>query len=925
MKIKGKKKKKKTQIPKEKDVVVKSKKKSKGKKERRKWWKILLTVCIIGFIACILAVFSFFLYIVVTTGEFDPNALANKDRSIIYDSDGNEFATLGMENRESVTYDKLPDVFVDALIATEDSRFFQHNGVDVARFTKAAFLQVLGNSSAGGASTLTMQVVKNNLTSTERTGIQGIIRKFRDVYLAVFFMEKKYTKEEIIEYYVNDSALGGGCYGVEEASKYYFGKSVSDLNLAEASMIAGLFQAPNGYNPYRNPEGATKRRSTVLKLMVRHGYITQKEADIANSISIESLLVGESNNDSKYQSYIDTVIDEVEEKTGESPYNVPMKIYTNMKTSIQDGISNIMSGNTDDYTWKDDYVQAGVTVVDVKTGAIAAIGGGRNRKGARTLNYATQTYRQPGSTAKPIFAYGPGFEYNNFSTYELFNDEAWSYTGGINVNNWDGGYQGLITLKQAVAVSRNVPAVKAFQQVGAKNVVKFVQSLGINLKDTAYESYAIGGLDKGVTTLQMAGAYAAFANGGYYHTPHSFTKFVYRNTDETVENKVSTKKAMSTQTAYMMTSILKDTAKSYPYISYVGGEVAAKTGTTNFDAQTMRRYKMSYNAVNDLWVAGYNPNYAIALWYGYPELTGYADNGYYNILSSTQNHRLWAAIANKMFSKNATFKISSAGVETVAVEKETYPAKLASEFTPKDYITYELFKSGTAPTETSDRFARLNDVTNLNVSINNLKANLTWDAIATPKYLDTEFLKTYFASVYKSEKDQKKYLNKRIEQNKSKLGNVIYNIYIKNEKGELTNIGSTTGTSFEYQISAGTTFVVKAAYELFAKNYNLDNSSIGTEITASFSANLITSSLKGSSSISINTGEQLIDDGVSVFENGLDVDSSKFTVSKVYYLAEDTNTPITDINTNNVGKYKIKYVVSYGSYSNVLWRDVEIK
>lgn len=135
------------------------------------------------------------------------------------------------------------------------------------------------------------------------------------------------------------------------------------------------------------------------------------------------MLVGESSSDSKYQSYIDTVIDEVEEKTGESPYNVPMKIYTNMKTSIQDGISNIMSGNTDDYTWKDDYVQAGVTVVDVKTGAIVAIGGGRNRTGARTLNYATQTYRQPGSTAKPLFAYGPGFEYNNFSTYELFNDE----------------------------------------------------------------------------------------------------------------------------------------------------------------------------------------------------------------------------------------------------------------------------------------------------------------------------------------------------------------------------------------------------------------------------------------------------------------------------------------------------------------------
>ena len=421
----------------------------------------------------------------------------------------------------------------------------------------------------------------------------------------------------------------------------------------------------------------------------------------------------------------------------------------------------------------------------------------------------------------------------------------------------------------------------------------------------------------------MAAAYAAFGNGGYYHSPYSFTKFVYRETEEVVENKTTTRKAMSSQTSYMMTNILKSTAAGYGYIRNLGGEVAAKTGTTNFDGQTKSRYNMSYNAVNDLWVAGYNPEYAIAVWYGYPSLDGYANKGYYNKFSSAENTRLWAAIANKVFNRNARFKISSSGVETVNVEKDTYPAKLASEFTPKEFVTTELFKSGTAPTEVSDRFARLNDVTNLNIEVSNLRAKLTWTGISTPKYLDEEFLKEYFKGIYKSESDQQKFLKRRIELNQKTLGSVIYNIYIRNENGELVNIGSTKDTSFEYKISAPTTFVVKAAYELFNKTYGIDNSSIGTEIRANFSASLIFPSLKGDRKIIIKKGKQLIDEGVQLFENGIEV--TNFTVNKKYYLESDLDNPITDINTNNVGKYRIKYEISYNSYSNVLWREIEIQ
>ena len=210
----------------------------KVKKEKRKWWKKLLSLFILLCALGVFAVFAFLIYIVRDSGKFDPNRLANKDQTVIYDSKNNIIAKLGIEKRESVTYDKLPQVLIDAIVATEDSRFFQHNGVDGARFLKAAVGQALGNSGAGGASTLTMQVVKNNFTSTK----QSIIRKFKDIYLAVFFMERKYTKQEIMEFYVNDSFLGGSSvYGVEEASKYYFGKSVSDLSLPEAAIIAGMF------------------------------------------------------------------------------------------------------------------------------------------------------------------------------------------------------------------------------------------------------------------------------------------------------------------------------------------------------------------------------------------------------------------------------------------------------------------------------------------------------------------------------------------------------------------------------------------------------------------------------------------------------------------------------------------------------------
>lgn len=865
--------------------------------------------CLYSIGACgIFIVFGFLLYIVATTGQFDPNALANQDQTIIYDNNDKVIASLGNERRESVKYNDLPQVLIDAIIATEDSRFFQHNGVDGARFLKASVGQVLGNSSAGGASTLTMQVVKNNLTSTDQT----IVRKFKDVYLSVFFMEKKYTKEEIMEFYVNDSLLGGNVYGVEEASKYYFGKSVSELSLPEAALIAGLFQSPNGYNPYNNPDRAQARMKTVLKLMVRHGYITQKEADIANAIDVKSLLSGTSDSNN-YQGFIDTVVSEVKKKTKNDPYLVSMEIHTTMDPKIQEGINSVLAGNG--YKWRDDKVQAGLTVVDVKTGAITAIGAGRNRVGERTFNYATQAYRQPGSTAKPIFAYGPGFEYDNFSTYQLFTDESWSYSDGTELGNWDKGYKGLMTLRDALSVSRNVPAVKSLQtvqkDVGNKKIVEFVENLGIKLKNNvAYESYAIGGLDEGVNTVQMAAAYAAFANGGYYTDPYTVKSITYRSNGKTEKFESKRKQAMKDSTAYLITNIL-EYAAHYGFSGGTGsysGTVAVKTGTSNYTEKVIQKYHLPSSAVNDLWSVAYTPQYSISLWYGYDEVS----SQYYNVSSSYKDNLMSAIMKNIPVTKEG-FKQPSSVVKS-EVEYGSWPAQKPSEYTPSDLVKSEYFIKGAEPTATSNRFSKLDDVKNLKASNTSSGIKLTWDA-DTPQVISDDYLNKYFSqSVFG--KSTATFVSERKAYNNSTLGGFGYGIYINGNE-----VAFTTDKTYTYKSpNAGNlNIVVKAEYRSF-KN----NASNGVSVKAVASGGSVTNEddssndglkITSGGSTSFSLGDY--HDSLNVKYNGNDVTSkceisgsiSGSSISQTFKSISELETLINAITTP--GSYRVSYNIKY--------------
>ncbi len=700
-------------------------------KNKKKVLTILLMLILAFAIICLALFGAFLLYIKSIADPIYKEKQADlntKETTTIYDKDEREFAKLGSEMREKVSYEKLPEVLIDAIVATEDSRFFQHNGFDAPRFVKATIGQVLGKPGAGGASTLSMQVVKNIFTDASADeGIAGIIRKFTDIYLAVFKLEKNYTKEEIIEFYVNNHFLGNNIYGVEEASQYYFGKSVTELNLSEATVIAGMFKSPTYYKPDTHADNAQARRKTVLYLMRRHGYITKEEEALANAVPVESLVVESEKSANEYQGFIDTVVKEVKTKYGVNAYTTSLKIYTTLDRSRQDAVNKVLNGET--YSWINDRVQTGVSVLDSETGAIIAIGTGRNRKGINSYNYATQIKRQPGSTAKPLFDYGPGMEYNNWSTYTPFNDAPYSYSNGRSIKNWDGGYFGNITLRRALSTSRNIPALKAFQQVENKKIIEFVTNLGIKPEienDRIHEAHSIGAFT-GVSPLEMSAAYAAFSNGGYYNEPYCVSKIIFRSTGETKEHEADKKKVMSDSTAFMMSSVLQD-------VALTGGtpkNVACKTGTTNYDEKTMRDYNMPNDAIRDSWVVGYSTKTVIGMWYGYDNFTKDSiREGYvlHNVPATIQKDRLFNALVNSgaMESNRAAFNQPSSVVK-VGVAQGSNPAKLAG---PGTAAVYEYFKKGTEPTEMAEN-TKINGPSNFKASYDEKtkKLTLTWNSV----------------------------------------------------------------------------------------------------------------------------------------------------------------------------------------------------
>lgn len=847
----------------------------------------ILIICVIAF-ASLMAVF--FAYIIVKAPKFDPNNLKFTQMSELYDTEGNIITKMSNENRTEISYDDLPEVLIDAIIATEDSKFFQHNGFDLARFMKASMYQLVGKNG-GGASTLTMQIAKNNYTSTESKGFEGITRKFTDIYLSIFKIERKYTKKEILEFYVNDSYLGNGAYGVEQASLNYFGKSVSELNLAEASFIAGLFQSPTYYNPYNYPERAEGRRKTVLYLMQRHGYITEEEKEIAENSPITSYIkkTQTSGTYSEYQGYIDTVVEELENEYDLNPYTTPLKIYTAMNKSKQDFVNKVMNGEA--WKWENENAQAGVVMTDSASGEVLAVGAGRNKNSERSYNYATMTNRQIGSTAKPIFDYGPAVEYLGWGTVNYIDDTPTTYSDGTKISNSDGGYKGRLPLYQALGLSRNVTALKTFQQVskeaGNDKILKFASSLGItpevDKNGKIHEAHSIGSFTgstkKGESRnspMTMAGAYQAFSNGGYYIKPHTIKKFVYKDTDEVVETKSAKTRIMNDSTAYIINyslnwSATEGLAKSAAGIS--GVQTAAKTGTSNFDEATRKRYHLSSKAVNDLWVCGYTPKQTITFWYGYDSIT----KGHSTTSSWSTRDKFYRNLAENLFDKDGSSFARPSSIEEVSVVRNSIPLKKALYGGVVGY-----FRKGTGPDETgTEQVEQLPSVSGVTSSISGNTVHLKWNGISAEDMVNLNFDDSY--------------------------GTLGYDIYVKDgSSGSEVYVGTTTSTSYTHTTSySNPVYVIYTAYS----NYKT-NRSKGVEhkvsVTSDFDVKI--------SNSTIEQGKTFVDNKpIIVLYNSVDVtDGATITLES------------GSVDTNILGTYKLTYKVTYQGKSKTVSRNVTV-
>ncbi len=830
------------------DKLPKKGKKVKKEKEPKSVWKTILNIFLIIAISIISIGLLFALYIIISSPDFEKDKLYQIEPTILYDVNGDEFARVGAANATVVTYDEIPDVLIDAVVATEDSRFFQHNGIDLFRFLKASVLQLFGQDDAGGASTLDMQVIKNRYTQTEtNTGpgankIQEIVRKFQDVYMSVFKLEAKYTKEEIMEFYLNTFQFGGGdintggTFGIEQACQYFFGKSSKDINLAEATVIAGMFQAQSKYNPFKNPEGCKNRQKTVLQLMVRHGYITKEQMDEVLAIPIESLLTEHEENvmevESK-QAFIDYVLDEVSADLGVDARKASLLIYTTFDPKVQAVLEKVEDGKV--YEFRNEKEDEGIAVTSTKDGSVVALSGGKNYQ-ALSNNWATSVKKQPGSTSKPLVEYAMYIENISKSTYAMFLDEPTTYSTGQSFGNYDGGYDGMIPMRWAVKDSRNVPAVLAFQQLAAidKNImINFLDSVNIHPENEGelYESNAIGGWKYGTSPLDMAAAYGAFARGGYYIEPYGYTKVIDTiNDNKEYPHNYKKVKVMEESTAYLMTNLLISAYDSYQGPSNT--DVAGKTGTTNLDDATLQAYGLKKGRVMDIWMITYSPSYTIGLWVGYDHIYPNAEeNGWYltSSLGSKPRRNIMNYLSKNIHKKNEHFAVPD-NVVNVQVEAETFPPQLCSAYTPNDNKTYspdykntrmclsEWFVKGTEPTEVSNRYDTLNDPTNASYTYNNNTVTLTWNQIKTPDAIDTNYLMNFYNTYYGAYAN--KYYEARINYNNTVIGSLGYRIYLVNADGTEKELGFTNSNTFSYNVSTPGkyTFKIKTSYTIFKDN-----------------------------------------------------------------------------------------------------------
>ena len=583
------------------------------------------------FVICVIAGGGLFAYYVSSVPKLTENKLQSTNSSRIYDGNGSLIADLGSEKRESASTDEIPITLVNAITSIEDKRFFTHRGIDVYRIMGAAINNLRHNSTQGG-STLDQQLIKLAYFSTN-TSDQTLKRKSQEIWLSLQ-MERQYTKQEILTFYVNKVYMGNGYYGMKTAAKSYFGKELGDLSVAQAALLAGIPQAPTQYDPYTNPDAAKERRNTVLNEMYEDKNISKEEYVQAKATDISDGLLPLTNKAS-YEPYLDNyikqVIEQVSTEANADIYSAGLDVYTNLDPDIQKYIWNVYNSN-DYIAYPDDKFQVASTIIDVTNGRVVAQLGSRHQDENIALgtNQAVQTDRDWGSTMKPITDYAPAIEkrvYTNTGTTVY--DTPYNFPGtSTPVYNWDRKYYGSISLTYAIQKSRNVPAVKALQATGLDYAQSFLKDLGIEYPEMFYSNAISSSTTSsdpkyGASSEKMAAAYASFANGGTYYKP-SYIKSIKFEDGSTKSYDSKGVEAMSPQTAYMMNSMLKQVLTGGTATeAYVPGTInAGKTGTSNYSDDEYYQVQKESGVYADLIVpdetfVGYNTKYAMAIWTGY--------------------------------------------------------------------------------------------------------------------------------------------------------------------------------------------------------------------------------------------------------------------------------------------------------------------
>ncbi|MCR5272149.1 MAG: PBP1A family penicillin-binding protein [Lachnospiraceae bacterium] len=753
------------------------------------FWKVLLVAIVALLVAGITGGIGIFKGVIasapaVTIDDATPTGYL----STVLDTDGNVTATLvaSGSNRVYATIDEIPEDLQHAFVAIEDERFYEHNGIDIYGIVRAGITGITSGRFSQGASTLTQQLIKNNVFTdwTSETSLADKLeRKIQEQYLAIE-LEKKVTKDWIMENYLNTINLGQNTLGVQAASSRYFGKDVSELTLSECAVIAAITQNPSKYNPISHPEDNAERREKVLKNMLSQGYITQEEFDEAMADDVYSriqIVNGETLESGDVSSYfVDELTDQViqdlmdlkgytETQAYKALYNGGLTIYSTQNSSVQSIVDEEVN-NLENYPTQPEYSfsyrltvlkadgsyenyseatmlsyyqaansdydinfasqeeaaaaieaykaeileegdtipegyesvvytlqpQVALTIMNHETGEVVAMAGGRGDKTAsKTLNRATDTTRQPGSTFKILAAYAPALDYGGMTLASVEDDAPYSYENGTSLKNYDNSYRGWTTFREAITNSINIVTVKALTEVGVDVGFRYIQDFGFTtiVEDDNVQSLALGGLTNGVKNLELTAAYATIANSGTYIKPRFYTKILDHDGNVLIDNTPQEKTVLKESTAWLLTNAMEDvvTSGTGTAVNFGNMAIAGKTGTT-----TKNR---------DALFAGFTPYYTCVVWGGYDDNTPQASG------TTSYPKAIWKAVMSRLH-ENLEYKDFEMPDSIVTAQVCKKSGKLAisgvCEADPRgSMVITEYFDEATVPTEYCDHHCSL--------------------------------------------------------------------------------------------------------------------------------------------------------------------------------------------------------------------------